>query len=402
MISRFDCFPSLTPHKAARRCIDSSAYTFVLLLSLAACRSSPAQDPTTQSSDSDTNSSGSHSLASGDASTSEGSQHSDASTAHSSSQDASTSLQESSTAQDSTDATTSTDASTTENTDTSSETTSTTTQDTGGEPCGYKNQGTTLKVSPTVTMCVPPLVCNTHETCPPDLGDCVDGVCVFKGDYKGLRTLPQAWATWYCDLSTGCNGVTQFEPAKTTATKVAQQLALPLCFEDDSSACVGIVASSPWVMGNSLLAKDPATGTYIKNWGLGMTEANGLCYEVQGPGGKAVVALTDRCAGYCDCETGDYRECGECLVLGAEKVTPNCACVGAVPGLFTDCCGPDCAQPAEQKCDWCASNNHPHFDLDQATFNHVCGDKAIRGSCELQSVNFVPCMDPNPNWPPKP
>jgi hypothetical protein len=52
-------------------------------------------------------------------------------------------------------------------------------------------------------------------------------------------------------------------------------------------------------------------------------------------------------------------------------------------------------------CDWCASNNHPHFDLDDAAFAHVCGDQgAMYGSCQLSKARFVPCLDPHPDWPP--
>ncbi len=277
-----------------------------------------------------------------------------------------------------------------------------------GDPCGYQSNGTVLNVADSVRVCVPPLVCNTHETCPPELGTCVDGVCRFIGGYQGLKTLPEAWATWYCTLPDGCMGVTHFNTPAMTSQIVAQALAIPTCYTDSSQPCAGIAASSPWMVGNSQLAIDPDTGTYVSDWGLGLTEATGLCYAITGPGGSAVVAMTDRCAGYC--KEGDvnsnaeYQECGNYLVLGAEEVSPNCSCVGSVPNLWDECCGPaylGCTMPMEPRCDWCASNNHPHFDLDSHTFNRVCGADAPLGSCRITEVEFLPCIEANPDWPPR-
>lgn len=48
----------------------------------------------------------------------------------------------------------------------------------------------------------------------------------------------------------------------------------------------------------------------------------------------------------------------------------------------------------------CASNNHPHFDLDTGTFAHVCGPTSVLGSCRLTKVSPVACMSPDPAWPP--
>ena len=76
-------------------------------------------------------------------------------------------------------------------------------------PCGPNGEGRILSIGSNIELCLPKTTC-TSETCPPPLGECVEGECVFKGDYKGLATLPEAWATWYCDLSTeSCHGVTQ-------------------------------------------------------------------------------------------------------------------------------------------------------------------------------------------------
>jgi hypothetical protein len=271
------------------------------------------------------------------------------------------------------------------------------TPDAGG--CGWQGAGRVLDVAAGVTVCLPPVVC-TSETCPPPLGACVNGACQYKNGYAGLTTFPEAWITYYCQLSTGgCHGVTQVQFPEDTAAAIAKSTGYPLCEGDTSPTgeCVGISASSPMVVGNSQLAVDPSTGKYVKDWGLGLTEATGLCYELTGPGGVALVALTDRCGGYCKCGGSGYQECGPCV--SAPDMSPNCPCVGTEPGLFTQCCGQGCATPTVAACDWCASNNHPHFDLDVATFNRLCGALANRGSCQLSAARFVPCMTPTA-WPP--
>jgi hypothetical protein len=113
-----------------------------------------------------------------------------------------------------------------------------------------------------------------------------------------------------------------------------------------------------------------------------------------------VVALTDRCAGYAKCSGSGYQEAGPCV--NDPTLSPQCACVGPVPGVFAECCGRGC--PGQTggvaNCDWCAATNHPHFDLDDAAFAFVCGSQAGLGSCQLSGVKYTKCMDPNPAWPP--
>jgi len=251
----------------------------------------------------------------------------------------------------------------------------------GAIACGYMNQGHVLNVAADISLCIPPQHC-LPETCPPTLGKCVNDQCVYDAGYEGLATLPQAWATHYCDLQSGaCQGVHQFDPVLTTAQNVATKAGLPLCKSSSAGAkCVGIVASPPMMIGNR--------EKFGENWGLGLTEPSGLCYEVTGPGGSALLAITDRCGGFCKCPSlgaNEYNECGQCKE--AADLTPLCECRGD-----NNC--------STQQCDWCAANNHPHFDLDDDTFNHVCGDQAIQGSCQLANVGFVPCLTPRTDWPP--
>jgi len=79
----------------------------------------------------------------------------------------------------------------------------------------------------------------------------------------------------------------------------------------------------------------------------------GTCYYVTGPAGGARVAVTDCCAGY-----------------------PN---------------DPTCtSDPSDPTCDWCAHNDHDHFDLDEVSFMTVCGQAGYNaGHCsiEWQSVS---------------
>ena len=259
--------------------------------------------------------------------------------------------------------------------------------------------GQSLHITTGIDACMPQTVC-TSETCPPQLGSCDGGVCLFNPGYSGVQTIPQAWATYYCDLEIGsCNGVSQFEPPATTASKIAQQFGIPSCARDGgpSGPCAGIAASSPMVVGNGADAVDPRTNRPVATWGLGLTEASGICYQITGPSGTAIIALTDRCAGYCKCNGSGFQECGTCV--NAADMAVNCSCIGPIPGVYTQCCGVGCAT-TEDDCDWCASNNHLHFDLDVNTFNHVCGTTNSNGSCQLSQAQYVPCLSPNPSWPP--
>jgi len=251
--------------------------------------------------------------------------------------------------------------------------------------CGYQNQGQIMNVSATIQLCIPPQTC-LPETCPPTLGSCVAGKCVFNAGYNGLQTLPEAWATHYCDLKAGaCQGVHQFDTVLTTAQALATQSSLPLCQDGPAGQkCVGIVASPPMMVGNR--------EKYKENWGLGLTEASGLCYEVSGPGGSALLAVTDRCGGFCKCPSAGanaFNECGQCNE--AADLTPLC-----------ECRGPNSCATTTESCDWCAANNHPHFDLDNATFAHVCGPQGpMYGSCQLSKARFLPCYDALAVWPPR-
>ena len=271
----------------------------------------------------------------------------------------------------------------------------------------WGSNATILTVSPTISVYIPYQVCRP-ENCPPSVATCdtKTNTCVpiAGSGWTRLTTWPQATVTNYCTLTTtGCQGVTQIQTPYTTATTVGKNLGYPLCASDNSVTCVGIVASPAAMVGNSQEATDPSTGTFVKNWGMGLTEASGVCYKLVGPGGATViVATTDRCGGYCTCSAQSSKaECGPCV--NAADLAPGCPCAGTVGTEYSSCCGLDKYCPGNAKvdaeCDWCAAQAHPHFDLDTDTFNAVCGSQAGDGSCILASAHPIQCMTPLA-WPP--
>ena len=55
-----------------------------------------------------------------------------------------------------------------------------------------------------------------EEVCPPGANTSQNGRCkYFQAGYAGIATLPEAWTTYYCDLSNkGYNGVTRVQPPR--------------------------------------------------------------------------------------------------------------------------------------------------------------------------------------------
>ena len=131
------------------------------------------------------------------------------------------------------------------------------------------DSGTPLHVADGLDLCMPHVAC-TSETCPPTLGACVNDSCVFNAGYTGVATLPEAWVTYYCELSAGgCHGITQIEYPEITAQKIATAMSLPVCDGTDggTSECVGIAASPPMIVGNSQEAIDSETKKAVVDWG---------------------------------------------------------------------------------------------------------------------------------------
>lgn len=164
------------------------------------------------------------------------------------------------------------------------------------------------------------------ENCPADLGTCnyTTNTCMFNAPYDGIATYPKAYVTNYCTLGpNGCLGVTYINTPYTTVSYIAGNFSIPIC-QDMSTpqTCVGIHASPSRMNGNAQTAVYVNNGSAVRNWGMGLTEASGVCYELTGSSGRTViVAQTDRCGGYCTCSVQPaFAECGPCV--NAANLTP--------------------------------------------------------------------------------
>lgn len=81
--------------------------------------------------------------------------------------------------------------------------------------------------------------------------------------------------------------------------------------------------------------------------------ACGQCWQLTGPGGTKNIQVTDCCAGYAG--------------------------------------NPSCLTSSYSLCDWCASNDNQHFDLDWDSFATVCGNQVNAGNCHLSSATLISC-----------
>jgi hypothetical protein len=145
----------------------------------------------------------------------------------------------------------------------------------------------------------------------------------------------EAIATFYCSLS------------NPTAS-------LPACYQPSGYADCYILVNS--ISGIGICANNPLLFSQGALTVCKWNQANcGTCYQLNGPSGSATVVVTDCCAGY----------------------TGSCQCAdGCKAG----------------NCDWCAANEHNHFDLDYDSFVAVCGSNGVNdGNCVLKSVDIVTC-----------
>jgi len=171
----------------------------------------------------------------------------------------------------------------------------------------------------------------------------------------------------------------------------------------DVNTRYGETANPPRMIGNSATSMNTFTGNRVTNSWQGLTGTTQLCYDVMGPGGRAILIAGDRCGGYCFTDPIDVsicmntftypddklnlQECGSCVGKATNIIEPGPPCVGTALPLYS------ANVPSEQKCDWCASNNHPHFDMDIDTYNHICGAEADAGHCELSFVEPFICLN---------
>jgi len=81
--------------------------------------------------------------------------------------------------------------------------------------------------------------------------------------------------------------------------------------------------------------------------------ACGSCWALTGPGGSKNIQVTDCCAGY----SGHAS----------------------------------CLKSTDPSCDWCAANDHQHFDLDWDSYVTVCGGQVNAGHCSVSRAVRVNC-----------
>eukprot|EP00483_Globobulimina_turgida_P000879 UN00880 len=257
-----------------------------------------------------------------------------------------------------------------------------------GAPTPNCGKMSMIKVGDNSYACTP-LACD-YDMCDPGLGKCnnsyavIDSQCEYSesGNYSGVASFPYGVSTEYCTLSNG-QGCEGGACGNHISTALLSQYGV-----------TGIAAVNPWLFGLD-------ENRNKASWGQGCTTNSKICYYLDGPGGSANIMITDRCAGYCTidlktllCDPNGQgaADCGQCVLsyYDPTKIHPNCPCIGTDGDMYPTCCGndPSCGTPLNAQCDWCAGNNHAHFDLDYGTFNRVCGSQAYKGHCVLKQ--FVP------------
>lgn len=248
---------------------------------------------------------------------------------------------------------------------------------------------------------------------------------------------PQLTCTYYCDLGLndptsyyGCSGAIGAPKKFVQDVKkwlIDNNKLSPSGTKITADSVFGVGAAPPLMMGNSPFSYTTPSST--DSTYQGQTNNSGVIYEIRTSGKVAFVLLIDRCAGYvhgagtssgkcgkgtlkfgCDLTgTTDVvhaKEGGECLEEwnkdpSSTDIRPMCPCVGSVKGVDNakggQCCGKgdDCCGKgnAYADCDWCASNNHPHIDLDIDVYNHLSSDQ--KGHFEPEFVHYWQVVPPN-------
>lgn len=284
-----------------------------------------------------------------------------------------------------------------------------------------------------------PYVFPTPVTCMASLGYTPNATsligCNYPPDFEPFMEFPWAVTTQYCGLEEGgCAGAIGDPRLFVNQTRNYTLHGLnkdPFPFGPiNETTRFGIMANPPLMIGNSGEGINLLTGKQVTYAYQGASARSGICYDIKGPGGRAILLATDRCAGYCvstnqaacDCVTATaldltdpivdhVAECGTCVHTLGTTTMPGQPCVGNVnipsKGInpYSDCWGNGfpivnltCPHPVFGHCDWCASQNHPHFDIDIVTFNLLCGEWNKDGSCVLEAVQPFQCVPPGMFW----
>jgi len=238
-------------------------------------------------------------------------------------------------------------------------------------------------------------------------GSCSNNACVCTNGYTGRDCSippggfpyprPVGAVTQFCQLeSGGCTpgmcigGASNALPSFTNAN-------LP-------DGIMGIAAVNPTLYGSRYAYSsvrrgiDQTVGGSYSYVGQGC----GQCFRLERNSSQVTVVIIDRCAGDCKATqdqtctpSGEWeRECGVCDALG-QKSVPVCSCYSTEAKIYNGICN----GKNSVICDWCAGNDHPHFDLDNTSFNKVCGDQSNRGHCELTNIEMIACGPLKGPWP---
>lgn len=269
---------------------------------------------------------------------------------------------------------------------------------------------------------VNPMLWGYTVLAPEAVGLGVQSIQVTDGG-SGYDAAPSVRLTGLTPAGQGAQATATVEGGKVTAIQVTQpgqNYTLPPVVQilpTSGGSGATAVAKTKHLGGWGCTDSRPPAGSSINPY-----QPSGVAYRLTGPtGNQAVVAVVDRCGGSVQMAgTADEPKlvdiapdlcagyesqmkngpcsfmddgngacgCGDAnlgfTAEGWSQMTPWAPGFGTAPPIYPQET-PKCT--AVQCVDWCASNNHPHFDLDQGTYNFLC--PGTEGSCVLTAVTPV-------------
>lgn len=279
----------------------------------------------------------------------------------------------------------------------------------GARPTGVPLPGF-VQVNSNVTIMMPLNVEMIPSTCMGALGGTVAGptTCVWtNAAFSPFLVYPHAVATISgCNPANynGCGNAALMDPGpimNAAKTFVAATQFAPFG-NVDANTVFGYAKTPPLMSGNEGSVKNLFTNALVTTMYQGTTGNSLYCYDVIGPIGRAILVVSDSCtasSGLCLTDGNTPPVCNSIVTSAATCAVPGCdsdplnivhpgpQCVGTAPPLYTT------NGSFAATCDWCSSQNHPHFALDSATFSAVCGSgTGQNANCELTSVMPFRCL----------
>jgi len=207
-----------------------------------------------------------------------------------------------------------------------------------------------------------------------------------------------ATLTWYCDLGVtdgggeGCAGMCIGSMLDiTTGGMWNLGAALP-------PGVRGVAAINPTLFGERRTGSDQSPlGNFVSH-GKGC----GKCFRLSAGERSRVIMVVDRCAGGCKKRKGkseclgpnsehpyDYNDQIECMHCFPQY--PERGPINPLPSAINVE-----SHGAFQPVDWCAQNDHPHFDVDKGTARFLCG--LGQDTCTIDTWEEVQCGAVQANW----